>query len=164
MYSYFLIDVFVANPKYKNEKLIIKFNISRNGLIRFGEKLRDINEDNYLDLFKENIDYLIDAEDSTNTKKLIIKEFRENNDEIQYEIEQSNLKKLTLSLIGVLFIIASYFFNHIMGDILEEILMIFGWVALWEVAYAIFFTDASRRRKIKRNNQIIHADIKYKDK
>ena len=51
-----------------------------------------------------------------------------------------------------------------MGDILEEILMIFGWVALWEVAYAIFFTDASRRRKIKRNNQIIHADIKYKDK
>lgn len=33
-----------------------------------------INEDNYLELFKENIDYLIDAEDSTNTKKLIIKE------------------------------------------------------------------------------------------
>ena len=55
MYSYFLIDVFVANPKYKNEKLIIKFNISRNGLIRFGEKLRDINEDNY---FKE---YHIDS-------------------------------------------------------------------------------------------------------
>lgn len=33
-----------------------------------------INEVNYLELFKENIDYLIDAEDSTNTKKLIIKE------------------------------------------------------------------------------------------
>lgn len=116
------------------------------------------------------INILIDAkfdlteDEKEHYKKLIIKEFRENNDEIQYEIEQSNLKKLTLSLIGVLFIIASYFFNHIMGDILEEILMIFGWVALWEVAYAIFFTDASRRRKIKRNNQIIHADIKYKDK
>ena len=38
--------------------------------------------------------------------------------------------------------------------------MIFGWVALWEVAYAIFFTDASRRRKIKRNKQIINASIK----
>lgn len=116
------------------------------------------------------INILIDAkfdlteDEKEHYKKLIIKEFRENNDEIQYEIEQSNLKKLTLSLIGVLFIIASYFFNHIMGDILEEILMIFGWVALWEVAYAIFFTDASRRRKIKRNNQIIHADIKYKGK
>ena len=46
-------------------------------LIRSGVEnitIVDFDEDNYLDLFKENIDYLIDAEDSTNTKKLIIKE------------------------------------------------------------------------------------------
>lgn len=116
------------------------------------------------------INIIIDAkfdlteDEKEHYKKLIIKEFRENNDEIQYEIEQGNLKKLTLSFIGMLFILASYFFNHIIGEVLEEILNIFGWVALWEVAYAIFFTDASRRRKLKRNNQIIHADIKYKDK
>lgn len=116
------------------------------------------------------INIIIDAkfdlteEEKEHYKKLIIKEFKESNDEILYEIDQSNLKKLTLSLIGILFIIASYFFNHIIGEVLEEILMIFGWVALWEVAYAILFTDASRRRKIKRNKQIINANIKYKDK
>ena len=116
------------------------------------------------------INIIIDAkfdltdEEKEHYKNLIIKEFKESNDEILYEIEQSNLKKLTLSLIGILFIVASYFFSHIMGEVLEEILMVFGWVALWEVAYAIFFTDASRRRKIKRNNQIKHANIKYKDK
>ncbi len=115
------------------------------------------------------INIIIDAkfdlteEEKEHYKKLIIKEFKESNDEILYEIDQSNLKKLTLSLIGILFIIASYFFNHIIGEVLEEILMIFGWVALWEVAYAILFTDASRRRKIKRNKQIINANIKYKE-
>ena len=115
------------------------------------------------------INIIIDAkfdlteEEKEHYKKLIIKEFKESNDEILYEIGQSNLKKLTLSLIGILFIIASYFFNHIIGEVLEEILMIFGWVALWEVAYAILFTDASRRRKIKRNKQIINANIKYKE-
>lgn len=71
---------------------------------------------------------------------------------------------MTLLLIGISFVIASYFFGHAIGEILEEILMVFGWVALWEVAYAIFFTDASRRRKIKRNNQIIKSNIKYIDK
>ncbi len=112
-----------------------------------------------------NIDakFKLTDEEKEHYKELIIKEFKESNDELEYEIELGNIKKLTLLLIGVSFVIASYFFGHIMGEILEEILMVFGWVALWEVAYAIFFTDASRRRKIKRNNQIIHANIKYKD-
>lgn len=112
-----------------------------------------------------NIDakFKLTDEEKEHYKKLIVKEFKESNDELEYEMELGNIKKLTLLLIGVSFVIASYFFAHIMGEILEEILMVFGWVALWEVAYAIFFTDASRRRKIKRNNQIIHANIKYKD-
>lgn len=112
-----------------------------------------------------NIDakFKLTDEEKEHYKKLIVKEFKESNDELEYEIELGNIKKLTLLLIGVSFVIASYFFANIMGEILEEILMVFGWVALWEVAYAIFFTDASRRRKIKRNNQIIHANIKYKD-
>ena len=113
-----------------------------------------------------NIDakFKLTDEEKEHYKKLIIKEFKESNDELEYEIELGNIKKLTLLLIGISFVIASYFFGHIIGEILEEILMVFGWVALWEVAYAIFFTDASRRRKIKRNNQIIKANIKYIDK
>lgn len=112
-----------------------------------------------------NIDAKFDLteEEKEHYKKLIIREFKDDSDEIQYEIEQGNIKKITLSLIGISFLIASYFFSHIMGEILEEILMVFGWVVLWEVAYAIFFTDASRRRKIKRNKQIINANIKYKE-
>ncbi|UKI57173.1 MAG: hypothetical protein L6V81_07270 [Clostridium sp.] len=57
----------------------------------------------------------------------------------------------------MLFIVAAYFLNHIFGEILVEVFTVFGWVALWEVAYAIFFTDASRRRNIKKYNQIIKS-------
>ena len=108
-----------------------------------------------------NAKFKLTDEEKEHYKKIIIKE---SNDELEYEIELGNIKKLTLLLIGISFVIASYFFGHAIGEILEEILMVFGWVALWEVAYAIFFTDASRRRKIKRNNQIIKSNIKYIDK
>lgn len=107
--------------------------------------------------------FKLTSDEKEHYKKLIIKEFKESNDEIEYEIKEGNKKKITLFLIGVFFIIASYFFSHIMGEILEEVLMVFGWVVLWEVAYAIFFTDVTRRRKIKRNNQIIHSNITYKE-
>ena len=111
-----------------------------------------------------NAKFKLTDEEKEHYKKIIIKEFKESNDELEYEIELGNIKKLTLLLIGISFVNASYFFGHAIGEILEEILMVFGWVALWEVAYAIFFTDASRRRKIKRNNQIIKSNIKYIDK
>lgn len=147
-----------------------KYFVSKYNDNTLAPKLKDylLNEIIGYDI-NTKINIIIDAkfdlteEEKEHYKKLIIKEFKESNDEILYEIDQSNLKKLTLSLIGILFIIASYFFNHIIGEVLEEILMIFGWVALWEVAYAILFTDASRRRKIKRNKQIINANIKYKE-
>ena len=78
------------------------------------------------------------------------------------EIAESNVKKVILFTIGMLFIVAAYFLNHIFGEVLVEVFTIFGWVALWEVAYAIFFTDASRRRNIKKYNQIIKSKIKFK--
>ena len=111
-----------------------------------------------------NAKFKLTDEEKEHYKKIIIKEFKESNDELEYEIELGNIKKLTLLLIGISFVIASYFFGHAIGEILEEIIIVFGWVALWEIAYAIFFTDASRKKKIKRNNQIIKANIKYIDK
>ena len=102
-----------------------------------------------------NAKFKLTDEEKEHYKKIIIKEFKESNDELEYEIELGNIKKLTLLLIGISFVIASYFFGHIIGEILEEIIMVFGWVALWEVAYAIFFTDASRRRKIKRRGSMV---------
>ena len=82
-----------------------------------------------------NAKFKLTDEEKEHYKKIIIKEFKESNDELEYEIELGNIKKLTLLLIGISFVIASYFFGH-----------------------------ATRRRKIKRNNQIIKSNIKYIDK
>ena len=100
-------------------------------------------------------------EEKDKYKKIIIKEFKESKDELLLEIAGSNIKKVILFTIGMLFIVVAYFLNHIFGEILV-VFTIFGWVALWEVAYAIFFTDASRRRNIKKYNQIINSKIKFK--
>ena len=101
-------------------------------------------------------------EEKDKYKKIIIKEFKESKDELLLEIAGSNIKKVILFTIGMFFIVAAYFLNHIFGEILVEVFTVFGWVALWEVAYAIFFTDASRRRNIKKYNQIINSKIKFK--
>ena len=67
-----------------------------------------------------NIDakFKLTDEEKEHYKKLIIKEFKESNDELEYEIELGNIKKITLLLIGISFVIASYFFGHIIGEIL----------------------------------------------
>lgn len=93
--------------------------------------------------------------------KMIIREFKDNRREVKYESRSSMTRKILLSLIGILFIVAAYFFGHLFGEIMEEILVIFGWAALGEVAYAILFTDVSRRRKIKRDTQVIKSNVEF---
>lgn len=111
-----------------------------------------------------NIDCKFQLTDKEKEKyqKIIIKEFKESKDELLLEIKESNLKKVLLFLIGLLFIVITYFLNNVLGEVLVEVFNIFGSVAIWEVAYAIFFTDASRRRTIKKYNQILKSNIKFK--
>ena len=48
-----------------------------------------------------DFDSFIVGEEKEHYKKIIIKEFKESNDELEYEIELGNIKKLTLLLIGI---------------------------------------------------------------
>ncbi len=119
----------------------------------------DINSKINIDIYCK---FQITKDEEEKYKKIIIKDFKESKDELLLEIAGSNVKKVILFTIGMLFIVAAYFLNHIFGEILVEVFTVFGWVALWEVAYAIFFTDANRRRNIKKYNQIIKSKIKFK--
>lgn len=96
-------------------------------------------------------------------KEIIKKEFRESISELKSETLASDKMKLIMFCLGIMFIISSYFMNSFFGGIPGEILMIFGWVVMWEVAYAIFFTDAKRKRKIKRYKQILNSEIVFKN-
>ncbi len=104
----------------------------------------------------------LSEEDQKVIKKIIRDEFRETLDELEYERKKSDIQKLFLTFLGIAFIICSNLFGE-MGTILTSVLEIFGWVAVWEVAYAIFFTDLSRKHKERRINQILKAEIIFKD-
>lgn len=115
-----------------------------------GESLKDKVT---LDIYSH---YKMTEEDRKKYRKMIKKSFIDNKQELELEIRSSNFKKLILLLIGILFIFPSNIFSEF-GEILD----IFGWVAIWEVAYAIMFTDVKKNQKIKRYNQIVNAKINF---
>ncbi|MBQ9834326.1 MAG: hypothetical protein IJO33_03955 [Bacilli bacterium] len=51
--------------------------------------------------------------------------------------------RFILFLIGAILIILSYFFQNI----ISEVILIAGWVIIWEVIYDILFTNVKRKRK-----------------
>lgn len=115
-----------------------------------GESLKDKVT---LDIYSH---YKMTEEEREKYRTMIKKSFVDNKQELEFEIRSSNFNKMILLLIGVLFIFLSYIFNKF-GEILD----IFGWVAIWEVAYAIMFTDVKKNQKIKRYNQIVNAKINF---
>lgn len=68
------------------------------------------------------------------------------------------MKKYLLLLIGVLLITFSSYF---LKDVLKELVLIAGWVAVWEVVYDVLFTDNINRLKINRNKKISSCKIEF---
>jgi hypothetical protein len=108
-----------------------------------------------------NIDCKFDLteEEKSRYSNIILKEYSENIEEINYEKKKSNINRLALFLLGMLFISLSYLIDNTLGHILSQVLVIFGWVVLWEVAYSIIFADAKRNRTLKRYKQLYNSKI-----
>lgn len=106
--------------------------------------------------------YELTESDKEEYKKIFKKEFRECLSDLKEKRKHSNYKRIGLFFIGILCILVDYYFSKYFGDIIGEIITIFGWVALWELVYSILFTAVSRRRDIKRYEQILKAEIKFK--
>ncbi|NLC48024.1 MAG: hypothetical protein GX758_01510 [Tenericutes bacterium] len=94
---------------------------------------------------------------------MIRKEFKESINELVYESGTSDIQKILMFLLGLLFLFSSFLLEAVLGEVFSQILMVFGWVALWEVAYSIFFTDSSRKIKNKRYKQLQNAIIIFND-
>lgn len=95
--------------------------------------------------------------------KIIKKEFSENVDELNEESKKANERKLLILLLGILFITLSYLIDSSLGHIFSQVLTVFGWVALWEIAYAVLFGDAKRKRSLARYKQLLNCDILFEN-
>lgn len=67
-----------------------------------------------------------------------------------------DIKRFFLFMIGLLFIIFS---RLIHWPILSELLLISGWVAVWEMFYDVLFGEMKRKIEVRRYRTLTHSKI-----
>lgn len=149
----------------KNTK-VIKVDLDR----KF-DLLRTYN-DNKVDL--DLIEYLIDqiglfkdtekvkivlnkrCELDVNVIKLIKEGLKEEHKKSLNVRDQNNLKQLWLLLMGVVFIFLS---TKIEDSLWKEVLVILGWVPIWEMMEVELFPDAAERKRRKAIKRLLKCEI-----
>lgn len=77
--------------------------------------------------------------------------------------KHDNLKKIFLSFIGVCLIYLTKILNNLDLYLLQEILLISGWVAIWEVTYSILFVDTKRNFKLDHLKKLAKSKIIFSE-
>ena len=149
----------------KNTK-VIKVDLDR----KF-DLLRTYN-DNKVDV--DLIEYLIDqiglfkdtekvkivlnkrCELDVNVIKLIKEGLKEEHKKSLNVRDQNNLKQLWLLLMGVVFIFLS---TKIEDSLWKEVLVILGWVPIWEMMEVELFPDAAERKRRKAIKRLLKCEI-----
>lgn len=75
-------------------------------------------------------------------------------------IEYNNIRMSFLIVLGVIFILISNLLSSVFW--LEEVLLIIGWVLIWEVVYDLVFEETKKRIKIKRFKKLTRCKINFK--
>ena len=76
-------------------------------------------------------------------------------------IKYSTIKKIAIFLLGILCLYLSYFLK--INFVLSETVLIIGWVAIWEAAYAWLFESDKNKIKIKRLKKLSTCNIKFEE-
>ena len=106
--------------------------------------------------------YKISEDEETQYRKILRKEFRESLTDLEEIRRQSNMKRISLFLIGLLSLLIQLRLGSYIGTVVSEIVEIIGWVCIWELIYSILFTAISRKNDIDRLKQILDAEIDFK--
>lgn len=75
--------------------------------------------------------------------------------------KRENIKQALLFVIGIFFIFLSNLVHLESVFIMNEVLLIAGWVQIWEAVYSIFFVDTSNNYSIKRLKQLTTCKIEF---
>lgn len=64
-------------------------------------------------------------------------------------LKREYIKNSILFIIGIILLILAYFTKTITDFVLPEILIIVGWLAIWEMAYGVVFSGGKHRLKVR---------------
>ncbi len=73
-----------------------------------------------------------------------------------YYIRFSIVKQLILFVLGIILIIMSVLMP---GKVISEVLLISGWVCVWETVYGLFFIDTKYHVKMKRFRELSRCKV-----
>ncbi len=102
-----------------------------------------------------NFNVLFNAE--FNIKEMLIKTLKEEYLHNINDHRYTNLFQIILFLLGVIFLSLSTLFKD--GVIWKEILVIGGWVPIWEMVELELFNDVRGRKRKKIINKLINSEI-----
>ena len=149
----------------KNTK-VIKVDLDRKfDLLRtYNDNKVDLDLIEYLiyqiGLFKdtEKVNIVLNkrCELDVNVIKLIKEGLKEEHKKSLNVRDQNNLKQLWLLLMGVVFIFLS---TKIEDSLWKEVLVILGWVPIWEMMEVELFPDAAERKRRKAIKRLLKCEI-----
>lgn len=64
-------------------------------------------------------------------------------------LKRDYIKNSILFIIGIILLILAYFTQTITDFVLPEIFIIVGWLAIWEMAYGVFFYNSKHRLRVR---------------
>lgn len=94
----------------------------------------------------------LSIEEQARVKKIIKNNYGMEIDDIDYETRINKYISIVLFLLGLLFLVLAYVVEGGILEIIKEILLIVGWVVLWDLIENIIFTN--NKRKIERLNKM----------
>lgn len=77
-------------------------------------------------------------------------------------LERSFIWKTILFLLGVFIVAISYFIKTVDDYVISEVILIIGWVAIWESVYSWIFEDGKKKVEIKRLKRLANCKIEFK--
>ena len=93
--------------------------------------------------------------------KMVHENYKTDLEEYTLVLKHSNLKKILIFFIGIVLIYLSYFKEISNNEVISEVILIIGWVAIWEAAYTWFFESDKNRIKAKRLKQLAKCQINF---
>lgn len=80
-------------------------------------------------------------------------------DILKKQDQRYDRKRLLLFIVGILFLIISYYLESIMSDILS----VATWVVMWESIYDLLFTNLERKSYYRMYKKLATCDIIFED-
>ena len=108
------------------------------------------------------MNYRISNKEKEEFIKMIHNNYKDDLKEYMLILKRSIIKKIIIFFIGVVLIYLAYFKDIMDNEVISEIILIIGWVAIWEVAYTWFFESDKNRIMVIRLKQLIKCNINFK--